>query len=282
MGYHERVILLAFKMSVAELARKVKEADDAYRIGAPIMTDWKYDQLEEELRRIAPEHPHFAGDPVVLLGLQKNNKHTFNEWYMQLPGRPVMVVQPKIDGIAIALRYVDGKLVEAFTKQNRCVLDWVKSVAAVPRQLKRKTRGMVEVHGEMWGLPKDSQDKRTPQSIAAVSAKYNVEKGLRSRFAAYGLLGSLDNESKTMEDLRRYGFEVPDTYVCTKPSEVRKLYTQWLEGHVSEKQPYNTKLFKGWPTDGVVAKIFDQKLQRKLGASKCPNWAIALKANGIG
>ena len=56
------------------------------------------------------------------------------------------------------------------------------------------------------------------------------------------------------------------------------LYQQWREGHVSERQPFNTKLFKSWPTDGVVAKVFDQKLQRKLGAGfECPNWAIALK-----
>ena len=44
----------------------------------------------------------------------------------------------------------------------------------------------------------------------------------------------------------------------------------------------NVKLFKSWPTDGVVAKVFDQKMQRKLGAGfECPNWAIALKNNGI-
>jgi NAD-dependent DNA ligase len=85
-----------------------------------------------------------------------------------------------------------------------------------------------------------------------------------------------------MEDLRRHGFDVPDTIVCTKPAEVCKLYKQWREGHVSERQPFNTKLFKSWPTDGVVAKVFDQKMQRKLGAGfECPNWAIALKNNGI-
>ena len=282
MDYHEEVILFLTRMSVAALAAEYKKADDAYRSGDSKMPDWRFDLIEDKLREADPHHPYLVGDGVVMLGLRKNRKESFNEWYLQLPGSPVMVVQPKIDGIALALRYVDGKLTEALTKKNRCVLNWIKSVHAIPKQLKRKSIGTVEIHGEIWGLPKDSKDTRTPQSIAAVSAKYNEEKGSRSLFAAYKILGSLTNESETMEDLRRHGFEVPDTYVCTKPAEVRKLYTQWLEGHASERQPFNSKIFKGWPTDGVVAKVFDQKLQRKLGAgSECSNWALALKKNGI-
>ena len=282
MGYYEEVILFLTRMSVAALAAEYKKADDAYRSGDPKMPDWQFDAIEDKLREADPHHPYLVGDGAVMLGLRKNRYESFNEWYMQLPGRPIMVVQPKIDGIALALRYVDGKLTEALTEQNRCVLNWIKGVHAIPKQLKRKSIGMVEVHGEIWGLPRDSQDTRTPQSIAAVSAKYNQEKGSRSLFTAYKILGSLTNESESMEDLRRHGFDVPDTYVCTKPAEVCKLYKQWREGHVSERQPFNTKLFKSWPTDGVVAKVFDQKLQRKLGAGfDCPNWAIALKNNGI-
>ena len=282
MDYHEEVILFLTSMSVAALAAEYEKADDAYRAGVPYMTDMQFDQLEDRLRKLDPDHPLLVGDGVVMLGLRKNRPESFREWYMQLPGSPVMVVQPKIDGIALALRYVDGKLTEALTKQNRCVLSWIKTVAAVPKQLKRKAKGTVEVHGEIWGVPKDSQDSRTPQSIAAVSAKFNEERGARSLFSAYKLVGSVTDESHAMEDLRRYGFDVPDTYVCTKPAEVCKLYDQWLEGHVDARQPFNNKLFRGWPTDGVVAKVFDQKLQRKLGADKeCPNWALALKANGI-
>ena len=283
MDYYEDVILLFTRMSVAALAAEYKKADDAYRSGDPKMPDWQFDQLEDELRAADPNHPYLVGDGVVMLGLRKNRRESFNEWYMQLPGRPTMVVQPKIDGIALALRYVDGKLVDALTKGNRSVLSWIETVHKIPKQLKRRSIGTVEVHGEIWGFPKDSQDGRTPQRIAAVSSNKNEESGSRSSFAAYKLVGSLTNESQAMEDLRRLGFDVPDTLVCTKPSEVCKLYKQWREGHVSERQPFNTRRFKGWPTDGVVAKVFDQKLQRKLGAGKeCPNWAIALKANGIG
>ena len=57
-----------------------------------------------------------------MLGLRKNRRESFNEWYMQLPGRPTMVVQPKIDGIAIGLRYVDGKLTRR--RLARVVVPW--------------------------------------------------------------------------------------------------------------------------------------------------------------
>ena len=58
-----------------------------------------------------------------MLGLRKNRRESFNEWYMQLPEKPIMVVQPKIDGIAIGLRYVDGKLTEAQTRKGRCAME---------------------------------------------------------------------------------------------------------------------------------------------------------------
>ena len=192
----------------------------------------------------------------------------------------MIVVQPKIDGIALGLRYVDGKLVDARTRRNRCVLDWVMTSNAVPKQLKRKSKGMVEIHGEIWGLPKDSQDDRTPQRIASVSAKQNRECGARSCFAAYRLIGSLTNESQAMEDLRRCGFSVPDTYVCTKPSEV--FYTQWMEGHVSEEQPFNTSIFKGWPRMVSWRRCSTTEFNVSSAGKERPNWAIALKANGIG
>ena len=58
-----------------------------------------------------------------------------------------MVVQPKIDGIAIGLRYVDGNLSEAQTRKGRCAMELIESVHSIPKQLKRKAPGVVEIHG---------------------------------------------------------------------------------------------------------------------------------------
>lgn len=281
MSYYEDIVLLMSNMSIAALAAEYKKADDAYRNGDPLMPDWQFDRLEDELRRAAPYHPVLNRDGVVMLSLENNRRQSFDEWYEKLPDRPVLVVQPKIDGISIGLRYVDGKLVEAQTRKGRCAFDLTQMVPSIPQTLKRKIEGSVEIHGEMWGVPKGDDDNRTPQSLAAASARFKRVSGEGLLFCAYRMVGSLGDESRSLEDLRRLGFDVPDTILCTKPAEVRDLYGKWLAGHESEKQPFNKEIFRGWPTDGVVVKVFDQRLQRKLGATdKAPRWAIALKKNG--
>ena len=47
------------------------------------MSDLQFDQLEDKLRKLL-YHPHLQGDGVVMLGLRKNRRESFNEWYMQL------------------------------------------------------------------------------------------------------------------------------------------------------------------------------------------------------
>ena len=280
MVYYEEALLPLFSMSIAALAAEYLKAENAYRIGEPIMSDCEFDELQDRLRRVAPYHPALNGD-VVMLSLVNNRYRSFNEWYVELPDRPTVVVQPKIDGISIGLRYVNGELKEAQTRKGRCAFDVVQMVPSIPKHIKTSVTGMLEIHGELWGVPKDSKDKRTPQSIAAVSSRYRRVSGSGLLFCAYRIIGSLGDESRSNEDLRRFGFEVPDTIVCTKPAEVRKIYAQWLKGFEGSKQPFNKEIFRGWPTDGVVCKVYDQKLQRKLGATKeAPRWAIALKKNG--
>ena len=283
MRYDQDVILLMSSMStaIADLAAQVLAAENAYRQGAPFMPDWEFDRLREQLRQAAPHHPVLNPDGVVMLSLENNRRMSFDEWYEQLPDRPIMVVQPKIDGISIGLRYVNGELTEAQTRKGRCAFDVVQLVPSIPKHIKTSVTGMLEIHGELWGIPKDSKDKRTPQSIAAVSSRYRRVSGSGLLFCAYRIIGSLGDESRSNEDLRRYGFDVPDTIVCTKPHEVRQIYSRWLKGFVSPKQPFNQEIFRSWPTDGVVCKVYDQKLQRKLGATQvAPRWAIALKKNG--
>ena len=103
-------------------------------------------------------------DGVVMLSLENNRRMSFDEWYEQLPDRPIMVVQPKIDGISVGLRYVDGELKEAQTRKGRCAFDLVQLVPSIPKHIKTKVEGIVEIHGELWGIPDGDSDHRTPQS----------------------------------------------------------------------------------------------------------------------
>lgn len=269
MGYYEDIELLLPYMSIASIATDYERAEKAYRAGSPIMTDAEFDQLKEELSRLAPHHPYLNPGGLVMLSLKNNRSVSFDDWYEGLPGSPELVVQPKIDGISIGLRYVDGKLTAAQTRKGRCALKIAKLALNIPHKIKAK--GTVEIHGELWGLPESEDDNRSAQSIAAVASRLNRAEGSGLLFDAYRIIGALEDELKSIEDLQGFGFKVPDTRLCTKPSQVRDYHAKWLRWEI----------FDAWPTDGIVVKVLDQRLQRKLGANNvAPNWALALKKYG--
>ena len=142
-------------------------------------------------------------------------------------------------------------------------METAKLVREVPKGF--KSQGVVEIHGELYGL-----DKSESQQCAA-RALNRRPSGDGLLFTAFRMVGAKGDENSTMQHLRRLGFDVPDTFVCTFPQEVKDQHEKWLAG----------RLFDSWPTDGIVVKVSDHALQRKLGEnSKAPHWALAMKRHG--
>ena len=76
------------------------------------------------------------------------------------------------------------------------------------------------------------------------------------------------NHSSQLIELQQLGFEIPESETTNRTSQVDLYVQMWKEG----------KLFKQYPTDGIVIKINSRKLQKQLGEnSVCPNWAFAVK-----
>lgn len=249
--------LLVSKMSIAALRAEVRKANTAYRSGEPIMSDQAYDQLLEQLRKKAPHAPELDSDATALLSL---DTQPFDYWYSTLPVDTTMVVQPKIDGCTLALRYVGGELVSAWTRSGRCALETAKLVPSIPKGF--KAEGVIEVHGELYGVQEGQSQKM------AARALNRRPSGDGLLFCAFRMVDSEGSESWTMERLRKLGFDVPDTLVCTFPQQVKDLHQQWLDG----------RRFDSWPTDGIVVKVFDHSLQKRLGeTAKVPLWALAMK-----
>ena len=73
----------------------------------------------------------------------------FAEWYSYLPKNTPVIVQPKIDGCAIAVRYVDGILVKAWTRKNIDKTYCMRMVEDLPNSIDAK--GTVELSGELYG-----------------------------------------------------------------------------------------------------------------------------------
>lgn len=243
-------------MNVASLRRIAREANAAYRDGDPTMSDAAYDRILADLRKKASHAPELNEETK----LKSLDTQKFEYWYSTLPVDTTVVVQPKIDGCTVALKYVDGELASAWTRSGRCAMATALLQPSIPRGI--KAEGTVEIHGELYGMDFHSSQK------AAARALNRRPSGDGLLFCAFRLVGASGSESCTMEKLRRLGFEVPDTLVCTYPQQVREQHRRWLDG----------ELFDGWPTDGIVVKVFDHAVQQKLGEnSKAPYWALAMK-----
>ena len=105
-------------MSIAdELAREFLYHNDLYRAGRSIISDEKFDAIKEALVKCNPKHPALkkVEEGCVMSGL---GTLPFAEWYSYLPKNTPVIVQPKIDGCAMAVRYVDGLLVKAWTRKG--------------------------------------------------------------------------------------------------------------------------------------------------------------------
>jgi len=240
-------------MSVSSLRAEIRRADAAYRAGQPVMSDAAFDALCERLRAVAPHAPELLvpGGGSALLSLDNGS---LEEWW---PGCAV-VVQPKVDGASVALRYVGGRVVAAWTRSGIDCTEVVRGV--VPEQV--LVMDEFEVRGELWGL-----DGRQSTPAAALRRGRAVSGGLA--FAAFGGAFEATTEVNAMAWLESLGFSCVDSLICTRLEEVQGLHDLWRSGELWDRQ---------WPTDGVVVKVVDREVQRRMGeSSKAPRWALACK-----
>src|SRR5688500_8167281 len=120
---------------VRELADAITSHREAYYTGAPLISDFEYDQLEDELRGLLTEHPELTPDPNPLeqvgapavlhapvrhdrpmLSLEKATTPEQVEAFMaRFPGQRV-VVMPKLDGLSLSIVYDGGRLARAATR----------------------------------------------------------------------------------------------------------------------------------------------------------------------
>jgi len=141
------------------LVLRLRAAADAYYNGEPIMTDAEYDALEEELRRLDPDHPFLSEvgsspvssvwpkvqHPITMGSLEKvQTPDEMESWInARVPTGvgmiPTLSVTDKLDGISILLTYTDGHLVRAATRgdgqMGEDITRNVKVMQGVPSQI---------------------------------------------------------------------------------------------------------------------------------------------------
>lgn len=256
------------QLTTDELRHQIRGDNAAYRAGTPRVTDAEFDLKLVELRRRDAEAPELydKGDPELL----SLDNYPLEDWLERIRKVPTLVVQPKIDGCTLALRYVSGILTDAWNRSGKDLTALVRQIPAIPSVIEQG--GIFEVHGELYGADKRYSQTDAAQAMRAVSLERKpTEKDPRTRrqlkFCAFRLYGAETDETRALRKLSQLGFEVPDNLVCP-PSKIRQTFEEWRD----------KKRFTNWQCDGIVVKVHDHAIQKKLGqGSKVFNWALAIK-----
>jgi len=303
---------------VATLRHQIEEAAYQYFVqDNPVLTDAEYDQLMIELQRIEQEHPELqspdsptqrvgAGPvqdvpqhrhPVPMLSLANaRSAEELLAWHRRaqniLPNAAFeYVCEVKIDGLAMALTYEQGKLTVAATRGDGMIgEDWTPNVRTI-RTIPQKLRGeripdRVEGRGEIYmtassfeKLNEQMTDNRlfaNPRNAAAGSLRQKDARITASRhldFFGYqiGYIQGMDVHSQweALQLIRAWGFPVnPHIALAKTLDEVMDYCSKW------EKERFNLP----YEIDGVVIKINDFVQQQELGTvARDPRWAIAFK-----
>lgn len=210
---------------------------------------------------------------------------------------PAYLCELKVDGLAINLLYEDGRLVRALTRGDgrtgEDVTPNVKTIDSVPHRLKASkefpTPRLVEVRGEVF-LPIEAfarlneslleagkQQFANPRNSAAGSLRQKDPKVTATR--ALGMvchgIGAREGfepkaQSHSYEALAAWGLPVSDQVRVVATLEEVEAYIENAGDNRHSIVPYEI--------DGVVVKVDDVTLQRRLGStSRAPRWAIAFK-----
>jgi len=307
-------------LEVARLRAEIDRHNRLYYVeAAPEVTDKEYDRLMRRLEEIEAAHPELVtpesptqrvgGEPLTAFRtvahavpmLSIDNTYEFaevREWDARVrkalnPGEPVRyVVELKVDGVAVSLRYEEGRFVQGATRgdgeHGDDITANLRTVKGIPLALGGEPPALLEMRGEVYmtnsELVRLNELRRAheetpfanPRNATAGSLKLLDPKlcGLRRlRFVSHGLGESKGVGTRSYyeltEHLKGWGVPVsPQTMVFETIDEVIAHADAWSSLR-------NTLDFQ---TDGLVIKVDDLGQRSRLGArSKSPRWVIAFK-----
>ena len=307
----------------AALSEEIAEADRLYHgEDAPEITDAEYDALRRELELIEARFPALAGTGRASVSVGAKPSSRFEKVRHAVPmlslgnafadeeveefvarvrrflnlgadDTVAFTAEPKIDGLSLSLRYVDGQLDTAATRGDGEVGEKVtanaRTVDDIPEQLSGSGwPAVLEVRGEVYlshadfaainarqeeaGLPTFANPRNAAAgSLRQKDAAITASRPLRFFAYAWGEVSEpfADSQSTALDRFRGWGLPVnPRTRLCRSAKEMLAHYRA-IEAERADL---------GYDIDGVVYKVDDLGLQRRLGfVSRAPRWALAHK-----
>ena len=304
----------------ARLRAEIERHNRLYYVdAAPEISDKEYDRLLKRLEAIEAEHPELVtpdsptqrvgGQPLESFAtvthavpmLSIDNTYDYaevREWDARVrrgltAGEEVRyVVELKVDGVAVSLRYEGGKFVLGATRgdgeRGDDVTANLRTVRGIPMTLGDDPPPVLEIRGEVYmtnaelvrlneiRAANEEAPFANPRNSTAGSLKLLDPKlcgQRRLKFVAHGL-GQVVGSKHTsywsiLEDLKRWG-------VPTSPQNAR---FETIEEVVAHAEAWATKRNDlDYQTDGLVIKVDDLGQRNRLGTrSKSPRWVIAFK-----
>ena len=117
----------------SSLENKIKYLDEQYRSGNALVSDAQFDQLEANLQRIDPKADYFISkNNLALPSLPKDNIEEFIDGLLP---RTRLIIEPKIDGCAIAIKYIDGKFDSTLSRKGKDVSRQIQAVKNIPKEI---------------------------------------------------------------------------------------------------------------------------------------------------
>ena len=304
---------------IAQLRDEIRKHDRRYyEEAAPTISDREYDRLYKELVDLEAKFPDLVtsdsptqrvgGKPLQAFAqiqhrvpmLSLDNTYSEDEvanFYKRitrlLPDEKIpVVIEPKVDGVAVSVMYETGRLKYAATRGDGLVGDDItqniKTIRSVPHQLRGAAPKLFEVRGEAY-LDRDGFKKLNKEREAAGLPLF-----ANPRNAAAGSLKHLDPKIAAQRPLGIvfYGTGATEGVDVDLHSEVFPLFKKlglpthenwWLADSTEKILDAIRKLDRirhdfPYETDGAVIKVDALEQRERLGfTAKSPRWAIAYK-----
>ena len=312
--------MLSDKSKYLELAASVRAHDYAYYVqGEPTISDRDYDRLYRELLDLESAHPEWVTEdsPTRRVGgaplehfesvrhevpmLSLDNTYSSEE-VTQFVRRvekllPEMefqfTVEPKVDGVAVAVRYENGRFVRGMTRGDGSVGDDIsanlRTIRSIPMILTGNPGPVLEVRGEVF-MPRkgflrlnEMRQERgespfanprnaTAGSLKQLDSALVSDRPLDVIFYGYGAM-DINSPPVTNVDFFEFliscGLPTPEkVWVCSGAEEILRA--------LEELDAMRKSL--GYETDGAVIKLDSMPLREEVGyTSKAPRWAMAYK-----
>ncbi len=286
-----------------------------YTEDAPEISDYEYDRLYRRLEELEGQFPDLvtADSPTQKVGgpvyntfaavehqvpleslhdsFSEDELRDFDRRVREVVSNPEYVVEPKFDGLSVALEYRDGLFVRGSTRGDGItgedVTENIRTIRSVPKKLGEPVP-FLEVRGEVYMSDKsferlcerqellEEKTFKNPRNAAAGSLRQKDPKITAGReldifvFNVQQVTGeSFSRHNQSLERLKELGFTVPPFTFCSRDMEE---ILQFIRRIGEKRGEFD------FPIDGAVVKVNDLSQREELGSTaKFPRWAEAFK-----